>query len=131
MGKRITTKDQLATFFMSPDGSERGYVLKPKHSVLAYARPGGVYVVELNDEGKLIPSSGRFKTTEQSERVDEWVVESEACEAQFESKRRAKREQENQTIKNLIEPIRTIYHQKITPAQRRAVLMSVMEAITR
>lgn len=127
IGKRMTTKNTLANFFLTPDDGEKGYS-KPKNVMLKTARPGSVLAVTVED-GLL--HDIKFLRTEHSERVDEWIAESEAVEAEFERDRLAKREGTEQTIKRMVEPIRVVYQSCITPAQRRAVLMSVMEAITR
>lgn len=128
IGKRRAQGGGLATFFLEPDGKEHGYAFKKYKGVLKFARPGSVYEVETAD-GKFV--SEKFVRTEKSERVEQWIVESEAAEALAESEARAKKAGQEQTIAVMLEPIREIYHKSITPAQRRAVLMSVMEAITR
>src|SRR5258708_7761356 len=128
IGKRRAAKGGLATFFLEPDGIERGYAFKKYKGILKYGRPGSVYDVELDgDSIKTV----KFLRMEKSERVEQWIVESEAAEAVFASEARIKKAGEEQTIAVMVEPIREIYHKQITPAQRRAVLMSVMEAITR
>lgn len=123
IGKRQASKGGLATFFLTPDGQEKGYVFKARH-VAHFARPGMVFSII---DGKF----GGYVRTEKSERVEQWIVESEAVEAHEEADRRSKKAAEQQTIKLMVEPIRQVYDKCITPAQRRAVLMSVMEAITR
>jgi hypothetical protein len=130
IGKRRTVDGKLGVWFVDADGKEHG-IIPRAHSAFRHARPGQVFSVETTDDGKVKTDNARYLRLEQSERVEGWIVESAAEEVRQEAISRTKKTGEEQTIKTMLEPIREIYQKQITPAGRAAVLMSVMEAITR
>ena len=129
VGKRRTTDNKLALFFLTPEGKERGFV--PKKGLLRFARPGAVYAIKLNEEGKVLLADASYIRTEDSDRVKGWIVESEAEEASFEAERMVKKAGQDATLAAMLAPIREQYQKTFVPAKRRAILMAVMEAITR
>jgi hypothetical protein len=128
IGKREAQGGGLATFFMTPEGQEKGYKLKAK-SVFRFARPGAVYSVELNDEGRI--TDARYARQSTDERLHEWIMLSETAEAEVEAVNMAKKLSQSATFRALMDEVKVIYNKQITPAGRRAVLACVMEAIAR
>jgi hypothetical protein len=113
---------------MTPEGQEKGYKLKAK-SVFRFARPGAVYSVELNDEGRI--TDARYARQSTDERLHEWIMLSETAEAEVEAVNMAKKLSQSATFRALMDEVKVIYNKQITPAGRRAVLACVMEAIAR
>ncbi len=132
IGRRLDTRNRLATFFHDDEGNRFGW----RKPVLGPAVPGSQYDVAFDAGGAPIVSGehgprylGRLPVDDP--RVLEWTAEQRLAELAAEQEARARRDAGEDAIEAACRPLRVLYRQARRARQRSALLAVFLEEITR